>query len=433
MLKSSRREFLKWTAASLGAAAAAPYVVPSSVMGAPAGAVSPSERVTMGIIGCGGRGSDVMGHFLRQKDVQWLAVCDVRQERQRAGKQMADRHNGNTDGATYTDFREMIARPDLDGVLIATGCHWHALASITAAKAGKDVYCEKPSTLTVAEGRAMVETMKRCGTVYQAGHQRRSVDSFRFMAEVVRKEMIGKLKRVYMEVWETGAVPPEAPQPVPPGFDYEMWLGWTPWHPYTNARVRGWVNFWDTGGGNMLDMGCHWNDTAQFVVQRDDTGPVEFEGEGVFPPPGAFSEVNIRGEWRAAYADGVKLVMRQIGPFEARYIRFEGADGWVQLVDGTNTVTAEPASILKMRGISAKGWGDAGDHVRNFLDCVKSRNPMTTCHPESAHRATSLGHLGNIAIRLGRKIKFDPKTERILGDEEADRMLSRPLRPPWHL
>jgi predicted dehydrogenase len=236
-----------------------------------------------------------------------------------------------------------------------------------------------------------------------------------------------------MEVWETGAVPPEAPQPVPPGFDYEMWLGWTPWHPYTNARVRGWTNFWDTGGGNMLDMGCHWNDTAQFVCQRDDTGPVEFEGEGVFPPPGAFSEVNLRGEWRATYADGVKLVMRQIGPFEARYIRFEGADGWVQLVDGTNTVTAEPASILKMRGISAKGWGDAGDHVRNFLDCVKSRNPLTTCHPESAHRATSIGHLGNIAIRLGRKIRFDPKTERILGDPEAGRMLGRPLRPPWHL
>jgi len=432
MRKSSRREFLKWTATSLGAAAA-PYVVPSSVLGAQAGAVSPSERVTMGIIGCGGRGSDVMGHFLRQKDVQWLAVCDARRERQRAGKQMADGRNGNADCATYTDFREMIARPDLDGVLIATGCHWHALASIYAARAGKDIYCEKPSTLTVAEGRAMVETMKRYGTVYQAGHQRRSVDSFRFMAEVVRKEMIGKLKRVYMEVWETGPIAPEAPQPVPPGFDYEMWLGWTPWHPYTNARVRGWTNFWDTGGGNMVDMGCHWNDTAQFVLQRDDTGPVEYEGEGVFPPPGAFSEVNVRGEWRATYADGVKLVMRQIGPFEARYIRFEGTDGWVQLVDGTNTVTAEPASILKMRGISAKGWGDAGDHVRNFLDGVKSRNPMTTCHPESAHRATSIGHLGNIAIRLGRKIRFDPKTERIIGDPEADRMLGRPLRPPWRL
>jgi len=432
MTKQSRRQFLKFTAAALGGVAAVPYIVPASVMGAEAGGVSPSERVTMGIIGCGGRGSDVMGHFLRQKDVQWLAVCDARQERQRAGKQMADAHSGKTDCATFTDFREMVARPDLDAVLIATGCHWHALASIHAAKAGKDMYCEKPSTLTVGEGRAMVETMKRLGTVYQAGHQRRSVDSFRFMAEVVRKEMIGKLKSIYMEVWETGPAGPEAPQPVPPGFDYDMWLGWTPWHPYTNARVRGWTNFWDTGGGNMLDMGCHWNDTAQFVHQSDDTVPVEYEGEGVFAP-GAFSEVPIRGEWRATYADGVKLVMHQVGPFEARYIKFTGTDGWIQLVDGTNTVTAEPASILKMRGISAKGWGDAGDHVRNFLDCVKSRNQMTTCHPESAHRATSIGHLGNIAIRLGRKIKFDPKTERIIGDPEADRMLNRPLRPPWHL
>jgi predicted dehydrogenase len=432
MMKQSRRQFLKFTASALGGVAAAPYIVPASVMGAEAGAVSPSERVTMGIIGCGGRGSDVMGHFLRQKDVQWLAVCDARQERQRGGKQMADGHSGKTDCAAYTDFREMIARPDLDACLIATGCHWHALASIYVARAGKDMYCEKPSTLTVGEGRAMAETMKRLGTVYQAGHQRRSVDSFRFMAEVVRKEMIGKLKSIYMEVWETGPAGPEAPQPVPPGFDYDMWLGWTPWHPYTNARVRGWTNFWDTGGGNMLDMGCHWNDTAQFVHQSDDTVPVEYEGEGVFAP-GAFSEVPIRGEWRAAYADGVRLVMHQVGPFEARYIKFIGSDGWIQLVDGTNTVTAEPASILKMRGISAKGWGDAGDHVRNFLDCVKSRNQMTTCHPESAHRATSIGHLGNIAIRLGRKIKFDPKTERIIGDPEADRMLNRPLRPPWHL
>ena len=431
MTRQTRRTFLKTVGATLGAAVAAPTIVPSSVFGAD-GAVPPSERVAMGIIGSGGRGTDVMGHFMRQKDVQWLAVCDLRQERQSGGKAVVDRHYGKDICSKYTDFREMIGRPDLDAVLIATGIHWHALASILAAKAGKDVYCEKPSTLTIGEGRAMVETMKRFGAIYQAGHQRRSVDSFRFMAEVVRKGMIGQLKTILCLVWEMGAIGPEAPRPVPAGVDYDLWLGWTPWHPYTNARVAGRTEFWDTGAGNMVDMGCHWTDMAQFVHQSDDTVPVEYEGDAVFVP-GAFSETPVRGEYRATYADGVTLIMRQRGGFEDRLIRFEGTEGWIQVVDGTNTVTAEPASILKMRGISAKGWGDPGDHVRNFLESVKSRNPMTTCHPESAHRATTIGHAGNLCLRLGRKLRFDPKTERFPDDPEADRMIHRPLRPPWHL
>lgn len=423
----SRRAAIK---GAIGAVAA-PLVVPASSLGL-AGSVAPSERVTMSILGAGNRGTDVMQHFLRQKGVQWLAVCDARRERQAIGKNIADKFYGNTDCATYGDFHEMFARPDIDAVLIATGSHWHALASIYAARAGKDVYSEKPCTLTVAEGRAMVETMKRYGTVYQAGHQRRSVDSFRFMAEVVRKGMIGRLQRVIMQVWENPSFGPEAPQPVPPGFDYDRWLGWTPWHPYTNSRVRGWSYFWDTGGGMMLDMGVHWTDTAQFVRQTDHTVPVEYEGQAEFNREAA-SETPIRGQWTATYADGVQLIMAQRGGFDDRYIRFEGTEGWIQLVDGTNAVTAQPASIMKLRSISGKGWGDPGDHVRNFLDAVKSRNPRTTCHPESAHRTTLICHLGNIAIRLGRKLRFDPISERITNDAEGDAMLSRPLRAPWHL
>jgi hypothetical protein len=182
----------------------------------------------------------------------------------------------------------------------------------------------------------------------------------------------------------------------------------------------------------MLDMGAHWTDMVQFVRQMDDTGPVEYEGEAEFDPA-AFSETPISGEYRATYADGVKLVMRSIGAFADRYIRFTGTDGWIQIVDGTNVVTAEPASILKLRSIAAKGWGDAGDHVRNFLDGVRTRNPLTTCYPESAHRATAIGHIGNLCLRLRRKLKFDPKTERFIGDPEADRMIDLPCRPPWHL
>jgi predicted dehydrogenase len=430
-MNPSRRSFLK-KAGIAGAALAAPMIVPSSVFGAD-GAVSPSERINMAIIGYGSRGSGVMSVFLHEKDVQWIGVCDARAERREAGKAAVDRQYGPNNGCKmFADFRELLARRDLDAVYIATGCHWHALASIMAAKAGKDVFSEKPCTLTVTEGRALVDTCRRFGTVYQAGHQRRSVDSFRFMAEVVRSGRIGKVQRCIMQVWEGATLAPEAPKPVPAGFDYNMWLGWTPWHPYTNARTRGWAYFWDTGGGMMLDMGAHWTDMAQFVLQRDHTAPVEYEGSAEFPAD-AFSETPIRGEWRATYADGVQLVMRQTGGFDDRFIRFEGTDGWIQIMDGTNAVTAQPASILRLRDISRKGWGDAGDHVRNFLDCIKARNPMTTANVESAHRATMICHIGNICVRLGRKLRFDPATERFENDDEANRMTSRAMRPPWHL
>jgi predicted dehydrogenase len=432
MSKHTRRQFLKHLAAVAAAAAAAPCVIPSSVMGGQAETVPPSERIGMGIIGYGGRGSDVIRHFMAEKDVQWRAICDVRRERQQAGKAAVDRNYASADCKTFADFREMIAGPGIDALLIATGVHWHAMASITCARAGKDIYCEKPTTLTVGLGRALVDTCKRLGTVFQAGHQRRSVDSFRFMAEVVRKGMIGQLKEIYCQSWTDGSFPPQAPQPVPPGFDYDMWLGPTPWHPYTKVRVDGRTNFWDTGGGILLDMGVHWTDMGQFVRQTDDTMPVEYEGEAVFDK-NACSETPVSGEYRATYADGVVMRQRSIGGFDDRYIRFIGTEGWINLVDGTNAVTAEPASILKMRGISAKGWGDAGDHVRNFLDCIKSRNPMTTCHVESAHRATAIGHIGNLAFRLGRKLKFDPKTEHFIGDPEAEAMIHQPVRPPWHV
>jgi len=431
MKQHSRRRFLKGLGVAIGGGIAAPCIIPPAVRGAD-GAVAPSNRITLAIIGCGARGGTVLFNFLAEKDVQFIAVCDARLQRQINGKAAVDGFYGNKSCATYGDFRELLARSDLDAVYVATGCHWHALLSIMAAKAGKDVYSEKPCTLTVAEGRALMDTTQRMGTVYQAGHQRRSVDSFRFAAEIVRRGLIGKLQNVLMQVWEGPAIAPEAPRPIPPNFDYNMWLGWTPWHPYTNARATGWPYFWDTGGGIMLDMGAHWTDMAQFVRQTDHTMPVEYEGEATFDPK-AFSETPIRGEWRATYADGVKLSMRQTGGFDDRFIRFEGSEGWIQVMDGTNAVTAQPASLLKLRSVSAKGWGDAGDHARDFLDCIKSRNPQTICNPPSAHRATAICHVGNICLRLGRKLRFDPVAERFVGDAEADRMLWRAMRPPWHL
>ena len=421
----SRRGVLKGAAAVM-----MPTVVRSSAMGKD-GAVAPSDRITLGVIGFGPRCQHVLAHFLTFAEVHCLAVSDCRDGRQRLAKARVDDHYKNTDCKTYGDFRRMLARDDLDAVLIATGDRWHALASLLTAKAGKDMYCEKPITLTIAEGRALSDTLRRMGTVYQAGHQRRSVDSYRFQVEVARSGMIGKVHTIICQSWESQSMRPEAPRPVPKGLDYDMWLGPTPYHPYTNARVRGWNYFWDTGGGPLIGMGCHYTDIAQWGHDSDETGPVYYEGHGVYDPA-SFADVPISGEVVCTYADGVKLINRSRGAFAQRYIRFVGTEGWIQVDDHTNTVTAEPKSILKTRGISARSWAHTGDHVRNFLDCVRTRR-QTTCHVECAHRATTITHATNICLRLGRKIEWDPKTERFVNDDGANKMIARSMRGPWKM
>jgi predicted dehydrogenase len=275
----------------------------------------------------------------------------------------------------------------------------------------------------------MAETMARYGTVHQTGHQRRSVGSYAFQVETVRSGRIGKVHTVICQVWEGPTVGLDKPRPVPEGFDYDMWLGPTPWHPYTEAYVNGWNYFWDTGAGPLIGMGCHYTDIAQWGLQRDDTGPVSFEGTATWKRD-AFSETPVTADCCCTYADGVKLVLRSSGTFEGRYIRFVGSEGWIQVDDETNAVTAEPASILQARNASAPGWAQTGDHVRNWLDCIKSRKP-TICHPESAQRATSICHAVSIGLRLGRSLKWDPQAERFSDDAQANAMLLRAMRAPW--
>ncbi len=420
----SRRGFLKKAAAS----AAVPYLVGSPALAK--GAAAPSERITVATIGHGNRCRNVMPHFLSFKDVQFIAVSDGRKDRLMGGKAQIDQYYGNTDCATYHDFRELLERDDLDAVFIATGDRWHALASIMAARAGKDVYSEKPMSITIEESRALVETMKRFGTVYQCGHQRRSVDSYRFQTEVARSGMIGKVHTVIAQNWENPVVKPEGPKPVPEGVDYEMWLGPTPWHPFVPARFHNWNYFWDTGAGTIIAMGCHYTDIAQWGLDTDDTGPVHYKGTAEFIP-GNFADVPIRAEVTCTYADGRRLITTSHGAFAERFIRFVGDKGWIQIDDETNVVTAEPQSILKLRAISAKSWANPGGHIENFLHCIRTRQE-TVCSPEKSHRATTIGHIANICLRLGKDLTWDPGTERF-DDNDANRMISRALRPPWRL
>jgi predicted dehydrogenase len=423
----SRRQFLRHTSAAL----AVPLIVPASVLGR-AGAVAPSNRITFGAIGFGGRAQHILPNFLGFPDIRFLAVSDCREGRLRNAKQFVDAHYRNQDCDTYADFRELLARKDIDAVLIAIGNRWHGLASIYAARAGKDVYSEKPVTLTLAEGRALVDTCRRFGTVYQAGTQRRSTESYRFAKEMVQQGRIGRLRTVEMQVWTGPTIPHEAPAPIPNGFDYDMWLGQAPWRPYVPGRVNAWQYFWDTAEGILADMGCHYTDQMQWVLDTDDTGPVEFEATGEFPDPAKFmSDTPVTGIARCRYADGVTGVVYQRAGFSDRYLRYIGDEGWIQVDDETDVVQAEPKSILAQRASGGVSWANAGAHIRDFTDCIRSRRP-TLCNAEVAHRAMSICQAWTINLRLGRKLGWDPVSERF-DVAEANRMLSREPRAPWRI
>ncbi|MEI7733102.1 MAG: Gfo/Idh/MocA family oxidoreductase [Verrucomicrobiota bacterium] len=424
----SRRQFL----AAVGTVSAAPLIVPASVLGRD-GTVAPSNRIVMGNFGVGNRARAILPHFMSNPEILMHVVCDCRADRLKSAKEMVDGFYKNTDCETQDDFRDLLARKDVDAVFIATGNRWHGMGSILAAKAGKDVYSEKPVSLTIAEGRALCDITKRLGIVYQGGHQRRNTDSYKFMAEVVRKGMIGKVHTVINQVWEGPVVKYAPPTPVPAGFNYDMWLGQTPYRPFNWGHVNTWQYFWDTAEGVITDMGCHYTDLMQMTLNMDHTGPVEYEGKAEFPDPReAYSETPIRGEVRCRYANGVTGVIAQRGKFADRYIRFIGSEGWIQVDDQTNLITAEPKSILSTRVINSKSWADTGDHIGDFVRAIKNRT-LTSVHPEAAHRAISVCQLANICLRLGRKLKWDPEKELFTNDHDANRMLARAPRAPWRL
>jgi predicted dehydrogenase len=423
----SRRQFLRCAAT----AAVAPLIVPGSVLGL-RGAVAPSNRIVFGAIGVGNRARDTLPTFLAFPEIQYLAVSDCRQDRRKNAKETVDRRYGNQDCQAYEDFRDLLARKDIDAVSIATGNRWHGLGSIYAARAGKDIYCEKPVTLTIGEGRNLVETCRRFGTIYQAGTQRRSTASYRFAVEMVRQGKIGRPLTVEMQVWAGPAIAQEKAAAVPAGWNYDIWLGQAPWYPFVPGRVNAWQYFWDTAEGVMTDMGCHYTDQMQWALNTDHTGPVEFEAKAEWPDPAKFcSDTPITGIARCKYANGINGIMYQRGAFKDRYLRFRGEEGWIQVDDETDVVTAEPKSILSLKGGNAAGWGDASDHVRNLLNCIRSRTP-TVCNPEVAHRAITICQAWAISLRLGTALKWDPVKERF-DLEAANRMLYREPRAPWRL
>lgn len=349
------------------------------------------------------------------------------------GRDLINQYYKNQDCAVTPDFQEVLAQEGIDAVYIATGMRWHGVASIYAARAGKDVYCEKPVCLSMHEGDVLEETCKNFGTIYQAGTQRRGTSSYRFARQMVLEGKIGRLRKIEMQVWTGDVVPQEAPTAVPEGWDWNRWLGQAPWREFTPRVANGgWHYFWDMADGMMADMGCHYTDQMQWVLDADAELPVEFAGMGSLPDPKKFiSDIPVTGEWHCRYANGVEGILYQRAGFSDRYIRYIGDEGWIQVDDESDRVTSAPGSIARLRSAGGVGWGDASSHIRNFLDSVRTRQPAP-CNPTVAKHAMAIAQAWNIALRLGVILHWDNQLQRF-DNELANRMRVREPRAPWQI
>ena len=430
-LRINRRAFLRGLAVG-GAAMALPTIVPASVFGAE-GRPAPSNRITMGCVGVGGQGSGNMGAFLGESDCQVLAVCDVDKNHAQGAKKAVDNHYRNEDCKAYADFRELLARQDIDTMSLGTPDHWHAIPAILAARSGKDIYGEKPFSHDLREGRAMINALTQYGRVWQTGSWQRSGGTFRFACELVRNGRVGKVHTVEVGLPTGGAGGSEQFTDPPPEMDYDFWVGPSPWAPYSKDRTH-WNWRWqlDFGGGQMMDWIGHHADIAQWGLGTEYTGPVEVEPvnsewpkEGLWDAPTTYKFV-------ATFANGAKMIVANDRQHpKGMGARWIGDKGWVWVDRGG--FDAQPKSLLKdtIRPDEINLYRSPGHH-RNFLDCVKSRR-LTITPAEVAHRSASVGHLGLVAMTVGRKIKWNPDTEEIAGDPAAAALLGRAKREPWNI
>ncbi len=427
--KISRRSFLSKTTA----AAIAPSIVPASVLGL-GGATPPSERITVGCIGIRGRGMHDLRWIIGNGDVQVVAICDLAKRQRVAIKKFVDEHYGNTDCKMYRDLREFLpARPDIDAILTATGDRWHAQASIRAMREGKDVYTEKPSAMTIAEGQAVVETAKRYGRVYQTGTQRLSEANHVYAIEMARTGRLGKIHTAYAHIapWDSAKMPrawkraeKEPPKDV---VDWDIWLGPCPWRPYNHSYITGgWRDDYDFHTSCIGEWGAHTFAQAQAGLDAGDTSPVEYQyvdndsGDGMV----------------CRFANGQKMILSRGDKYWHGSCgeRFVGEGGWIGSADGYSMTEASSPELLadyeEVVGEYVARTGRSIDHMRNFLDCVKSRE-QTVANPSVMHRSMSTVHAANICMWLERDMKYDPVAEEFINDDEANRLRSRAQREPW--
>lgn len=431
----SRRDVLRRGAALAAGAVAFPYIIPASALGLD-DTVAPSNRLVMGCIGTGSQGTSNMTGFLGFKELQIVAVCDVDRARRLAAQKIVNDTYGDQGCADYNDFRELLARDDLDCVSIAVPDHWHAIPAIAAAKRGLDIYAEKPLALTVPQGRAMERAVSRYGVVWQTGSWQRSQPHFRHACELVRNGRIGTVHTVEVGLPTGPSCGPEPEMPVPEGFDYDFWLGPAPEAPYTEKRCH-WNFRWilDYSGGQLTDWAAHHCDIANWGMGTEHTGPIEVEGRGEYPRDGLWNAAT-NYKFACKYPPGASPVApdgftMMVSNSYAGGAKFIGTDGWISVDRGHLTTSPDSLkeSVISPNEIRLY---ESENHARNFLECIQSR-AQTIAPIEVAHRAISIAHLGNIAMRLGRKVAWDPAKEEMVNDPDTARLLDRAMRGPWHL
>lgn len=434
----SRRTLLRNAVGATAGAFLMPEVVPASALGR--GRTAPSNRIVLAHIGVGGQGTQHVvggvwtqaGGMTGRDDVQIVAVCDVNAQRRENARNLVNQRYGNQDCATYGDFRELLARKDLQAVLIATGERWHPLLSMAAARAGKDVYCEKPLSVTIEQALAAREVVQRYGIVFQMGTQQRSSHAFRFACELVRNGYIGEVREVIVGVggpvtYRECDLPA---QPVPDWLDYDMWLGPAPWRPYNAGYVGGWMAYRDFSGGEMTNWGAHHFDVAQWGLGMDNSGPVE-----IVPPDGRDVKV-----LTYHYANGATLtrdperLARECPEGDAaggNGVMFVGTKGKVAV--WRYDLRTWPENLKKQKiGPNELHLHEAENHHTDFVEAIRTRR-KTSAPIAVGARSITVCHLGNVAYELGRPVRWDPAKEQFVNDPEADRLFSRPMRSPWHL
>lgn len=424
---TTRRQILK--------TAVAPMIVPSIVLGQRAGAVAPSDKIVIAGIGIGSRGSHVLSKFLPLKEAKFVAICDVRNERRETIKSTVDKQYGNHDCQMYDDQYALLARQDIDAVLIATGDRWHTPLSIIAAQHGKDVYCEKPCSMTIEESWALADAFRRYNRLYQAGCQRRNGANFILCKELLKSGALGKLKALYANVGPSVNWPPLpsrdwlAAEELPPKqvLDWDRWLGPAPWRPYHPSYVTGgWRNFYDFHGGGILEWGSHTVDLCHWAAGLDDTQPVEYEPVGTNTGP---YQVNCK------YEDGVNLVMRDNGWEGALKtgscsFRIEGDQGWVET--GDQTIIASSDNIKPLLRPTEPARLALENHVKEFVRCVATRQTPAASAAAAANSHVTC-HAAFIAYQRGKTLRWDLAKKEFTNDDIANRMQSRAHREPWRI